>query len=474
MKRKYPIYINGEWVETKDTISVVDKYSGEEFATVCVSSPSDVDAALISAVNTNKSGPLPPYQRYQILTKAANLIEEKADDLALTITREVGKVFRDAKTEVLRAAQVFQIAAEEAKRISGEMIPVEATPGSENRLAYTIRVPIGVVCAISPFNFPFNLATHKIAPALAAGNTVVLKPASATPMSAINLCQILEEAGLPPGYLNLVIGGGNEVGDQLLKDERINFYTFTGSPKVGKYIMSTIGLRKATMELGSNSVTIIHKDADLANAAALCSRMSFVNAGQVCISIQRILIHRDIYDQFSNMLVEESRKLVLGNPLDPQTDIGPMINGAEAARAEAWVNAALQGGATLLIGGKRNGALFEPTILTNVKQDMLVVCEEVFAPVVSLIAYNDFDEAIEIANNSKYGLQAGIFTSSLDTAIEAVRKLEVGGVIINDTSAYRADQAPYGGVKESGIGREGPKYVIQEMTESKLVVFNFK
>lgn len=472
MPEKYSIYINGQWVETQDNITVVDKYSGEIFATVCASSSSEVDDAVTAAVKAYKSGHLSPYQRYQILSKAARLIEKKTDDLARTITYEAGKVFKDAKTEVLRAAQVFQIAAEEAKRICGEMVPIAAAPGSENRLAYTIRVPIGVVCAISPFNFPFNLTAHKIAPALAAGNTVVLKPASATPISAINLCRILEEAGLPPGYLNLVVGGGNEVGDLLLKDKRINFYTFTGSPIVGKKIMSTIGLRKATMELGSNSVTIIHKDADLTKAASLCSRMSFVNAGQVCISIQRILIHQDIYDRFAKMLAEESRRLVLGNPIDPQTDIGPMINEAEAARAEAWVNAALQGGAKLLCGGKRKGTLFEPTILTNVKHDMQVVCEEVFAPVVSLIAYDEFEEAIEVANNSKYGLQAGLFTSSLDIASEAVRKLEVGGVIINDTSVYRADQAPYGGVKESGIGREGPKYAIQEMTESKLVVYN--
>ncbi|KJR48191.1 Aldehyde dehydrogenase [Desulfosporosinus sp. I2] len=472
MKANYPIFINGEWVETKDTISVVNKYSGEVFATVCSSSPSEVDNAVTAAVKAFKSRSLSPSQIYQILTKTSTLIREKADDLALTITLEAGKVFRDAKTEVMRAAQVFLIAAEEAKRISGEVIPIEATSGSGNRLAYTIRVPIGVVCAISPFNFPFNLVAHKIAPALAAGNTVVLKPASATPISAINLCRILEEAGLPPGYLNLVIGGGNDVGDLLLNDERINFYTFTGSPKVGKKIMSTIGLRKSTMELGSNSVTIVHKDADLAKAATLCSRMPFVNAGQVCISIQRLLIHQDIYEQFADMLAEETSKLILGNPLDPQTDIGPMISESEAVRAEAWVSAALQGGATLLCGGKRDGALFEPTILTNVKSNMQVVCEEVFAPVVSLIPYKEFEEAIEIANNSQYGLQAGIFTSSIDVASEATRKLEVGGVIINDTSLYRADQAPYGGIKGSGIGREGPKYAIQEMTESKLVVYN--
>lgn len=472
MPENYALYINGQWLETKNKLDVVDKFTGEVFATVAASSRTEVDAAIASATETFKSGPLSPYQRYKILAKASALMVEKIDELALTISREGGKVFKDAKNEVLRAAQVVEIAAEEAKRISGEMVPAEASPGAENRLAYTLRVPIGVVCAISPFNFPLNLACHKVAPALAAGNTVVLKPASATPISAINLCRILEEAGLPSGYLNLVIGGGSEVGDLLLNDERISFYTFTGSPKVGKKIMSTIGLRKATMELGSNSVTIVHNDADLGKAAALCSRMPFVNAGQVCISIQRLLVHRDIYGQFAKMLAAESRKLVLGNPLDPQTDIGPMISEAEAARAEAWVNAALQGGATLLSGGKRNGSLFEPTILTNVKPDMQVVCEEIFAPVVSLIPYDDFDEAIAIANASKYGLQAGVFTSSLEIAAKAAQKLEVGGVIINDTSAYRVDQAPYGGVKESGIGREGPKYVIQEMTETKLVVFN--
>ncbi|KLU61127.1 NADP-dependent glyceraldehyde-3-phosphate dehydrogenase [Peptococcaceae bacterium CEB3] len=472
MLESYPIYINGQWLETENKLDVADKFSGEVFARVSASGEAEVNAAVSAAQEAFHKPPLPPYRRYEILTKGSALLAERVDELALTITREAGKVFKDARTEVLRAAQVLQIAAEEAKRITGKMIPVEAAPGAENRLAYTVRVPVGVVCAISPFNFPLNLACHKVAPALAAGNTVVLKPSSATPISGINICRVLEEAGLPPGYLNLVVGGGDQVGDLLLKDERIAFYSFTGSAKVGKRIMATVGLRKATMELGSNSVTIVHKDADLEKAAAACSRMPFVNAGQVCISIQRLLVHREIYERFTEMLAAKTRELVLGNPLDPDTDLGPMISEAEAIRAESWVKAALQGGAILVSGGKRKGALFEPTILTNVEPDMKVVCEEVFAPVVSVIPYDDFDEAIKVTNASKYGLQAGVFTSSIEIANKAARELEVGGVIINDTSVYRADQTPYGGVKESGNGREGPKYAIQEMTEPKLVVFN--
>lgn len=472
MHDKYSLYIGGQWVKTENTMDVVDKYTGERFAVVCTASAAEVVAAVGEAAKSFKTTRITSFERYKVLARTSELLSENVEDLALTIAREGGKVLKDARTEVLRASQVFLLAAEEAKRICGEMIPIEATPGAENRLAYTIRVPVGVVCAISPFNFPINLTVHKVAAALAAGNSVVLKPASATPVSAVKLCQILEQAGLPAGYINLVIGSGSEVGDLLLRDERVNFYTFTGSPAVGRKIMATIGLRKSTMELGSNSATIVHHDADLTRAAALCARSSFANAGQVCISVQRILVHHAIYAEFCAAMIKETKKLVVGNPLDPETDVGPMISESEAVRAETWVKAAVAGGAQILSGGRRHGSLFEPTILVDVKPDMQVVCEEVFAPIVSLLPYQDIEEAIEQANTSKYGLQAGIFTASIDIAAKAAQQLEVGGVIINDTSNYRADLVPYGGVKKSGIGREGPKYAIQEMTEPRLVVFN--
>ncbi|MGM7721747.1 aldehyde dehydrogenase family protein [Metabacillus sp. Hm71] len=469
----YPLYINGKWIETKERTEVKNKYTNETFATMGLASSTDVDSAISSARKTfDTEKRLSPYKRYEILKKAADLLLEEKDELAKIITMEVGKPYKDSLVEVERAAQTIEISAEEAKRIHGEGIPVEASPGSENRMAFTIRVPVGVVCAITPFNVPLNLVAHKIAPALAAGNTVVLKPAEKTPIIAAKFVQILERAGLPAGYLNMISGPGSVIGELLIQDPRINLYTFTGSPSVGLKIKNGIGLRKASLELGSNSAVIVHDDADLEKAAALCAGKSFANAGQVCISVQRIYVHRSVEEEFLAKLKAATDKLVVGDPFSTNTDIGPMISEQEAQRAEDWVNEAVEQGAKLVTGGRREGSLYYPTILSQTKADMKVICEEVFAPIVSVIAYDTLDEAYSLVNQSKYGLQAGIFTSSLNIAMEAAKKIHTGGLMINDASQYRADQMPYGGVKESGWGKEGPKYAIEEMTEERIVVIN--
>ena len=472
-KEHYPLYINGEWVDTVSQTEVKNKYTNEIFATIGLASKKEVDAAIASARATfDREKGLSPYERYDILKKTADYMLEAKEELAKIITMEVGKPYKDSVVEVERAAQTFEISAEEAKRIHGEGIPVEASPGSENRMAFTVRVPVGVVCAITPFNVPLNLVAHKLAPALAAGNTVILKPAEVTPIIAAKLVGILEKAGLPKGYVNMISGPGAMIGDLLIEDPRINLYTFTGSPAVGLRIKNRIGLRKACLELGSNSAVIVHSDADMEKAAKLCAGKSFANAGQVCISVQRIYVHSSIIKEFAAKLKEEAEKLVVGDPFDVQTDIGPMISEKEAVRAESWVKEAVEQGAAIITGGKRDGAIYYPTILSQVKEDMKVICEEVFAPIVSLVAYDNIEEAYHLVNQSKYGLQAGIFTSSLNIAMEATKKIHTGGIIINDASQFRADQMPYGGVKESGWGKEGPKYAIEEMTEEKIVVIN--
>ncbi|MDA8334058.1 MAG: aldehyde dehydrogenase family protein [Peptococcaceae bacterium] len=466
-----PLYIDGRWRTTGDHLGVTNKYTGEVMAKVAVSGPAEVDAACAAARRALAESPLTPWQRYQILSRVSAAILERREEIALTIAREAGKPLKEALVEAGRAANTFRLSAEEATRIHGEMVPL-GSAGTENRFAYTIRVPVGVVCAITPFNFPLNLVAHKVAPALAAGNTVVLKPASATPLSSLTLCHLLEEAGLPPGCLNLVVGGGAGVGEMLLGDGRLDFYTFTGSPPVGRHIRDRVGLRPVTLELGSNSATIVHGDADLERAAAACGRMAFANAGQVCISVQRIMVERRVLEDFCRLLVESAARLVVGDPTDPGTDVGPMISLEAAVKAENRVREAVEGGARLLTGGRRDGVMFHPTVLTAVRPDMKVVCEEVFAPVVTVIPYDGFEEALDLVNDSRFGLQAGVFTRSLDLAMRAAQRLDVGGVMINDTSAFRADEMPYGGEKGSGAGREGPRWAVAEMSRTRVVVLN--
>jgi acyl-CoA reductase-like NAD-dependent aldehyde dehydrogenase len=468
---KEKLFVNGQWIETNNTHKVYNKFSGELFSEVSIADKSIVDQAVEAAVKAHKETTFAPDFRYKVLMCASELLLENREEFAEIIAKEGGKPITDAKAEVNRSASTFQIAADETKKLVGEVIPNYNVQG---RFLYTVKKPVGVVAAITPFNFPLNLVVHKVAPALAAGNPVILKPASDTATVAIKLCELLEKAGVPKGYLQCVVGSGSTVGEQLLNDERIAHYTFTGSPGVGKHIQKTIGLRKATLELGSNSATIVHGDADIAKAAAKLAKMSFAHAGQICISVQRIYVQDSVMVPFLEKFLEEVKLLKVGDPLDPATNVGPMINVKEAERIEQWVQEAQEAGAEILTGGKREGSIFYPTVITKAKKGMKVIDEEVFAPVVTVLGYDSIEEAIELVNDSKYGLQAGIYTSDLSLSYKIPYLLEVGGVVINDTCCFRTDQMPYGGVKESGNGKEGPAYAIQELVETVTVVVNLE
>ncbi|MEJ8546946.1 aldehyde dehydrogenase family protein [Brevibacillus borstelensis] len=468
----YGNYIDGKWQASGDTFAVMNKYTGEELARVSKASKEDVEKAVTNALHTFQTKKLSPVERYKILMRAADIIKERKQELALILVAEVGKVLKDARGEIDRGIQTLIASAEEAKRIAGQGVPL-GQPGNESKMAFTVRVPVGVIGAITPFNFPFNLTVHKVGPALAAGNTVVLKPAEMTPIIALKLAEILEEAGLPAGFLNVVNGFGPETGQYLLEDERIAMFTFTGSPGVGRHIKSATGIRRVTLELGNNSPNIVHRDApDLGQAAELCVTRGFSNAGQACISVQRVYVHRDVYESFVERAVKVAQSLRVGDPTDPATDVGPMISEKEAKRAEAWISEAIEQGAKAACGGRREGAILYPTVLVNVTPEMKVVCQEVFAPVISIIPFDDIEDAFRQANDSRLGLQVGLFTSNLQLAMRAVHELEFGGVIINDVSTFRADVMPYGGVKDSGIGKEGPRWAVEEMTEERVVVIN--
>jgi acyl-CoA reductase-like NAD-dependent aldehyde dehydrogenase len=470
--RSYDLYIGGEWVKAESYIPVLHKYTGECIARIAKACQQHVTEAVEAAWETFKADKLTPFQRYKILLKASELMEERRDEMERSLIREVGKTRKDAMNELDRTINTLRLSAEEAKKIHGEMIPLQATEGSENRLGFTIRVPKGVIGAITPFNYPLLLSTHKIAPALAAGNTLVVKPATVTPIATFLLVEILEEAGLPKGYVNIVTGAGSQVGEWLLDEERIAMYTFTGSGEVGRRIKERSGMRPVALELGNNSPNIVHLDADLELAARQTAARSFHNAGQACIAVQRIYVHESVMQAFSDLYISHVHQLKVGNPEDPETDVGPMISEKEASRTEEWVQEAISQGARSLLPVKREGALFYPAVLVDTRPEMKVVCREVFAPVVTIIPYSDLDEAFAQANDSEYGLQAGIFTRDLNVAMKAARVLEYGGVVINDVSTYRNDVMPYGGVKNSGLGKEGPRYAVEEMTEERMVVIN--
>lgn len=467
----YGLYVNGDWVNTKELMEVTNKYSLEVAYTTAIAEEHHVNKAVQSAKDSLKVA-FTPYNRFKVLQKASQLLLEQKEKFAKVLAVEVGKPIRESLGEVERAAQTLEISAEEAKRINGEGVPVEAAPGSENRMAFTIKVPVGVIAAITPFNVPLNLVCHKIGPALAAGNSVVLKPAEVTPICALMLAKLFEEAGLPKGRLNVVTGHGPEIGDWLLANKDVNMFTFTGSPRVGEIIRQKAGLRKVALELGNNSATIVHSDANLEQASTLVAQKSFNNAGQVCISVQRVYVHENVFSEFVSKLKEKTEKFEVGNPLEQTTDIGPMIRLSEAERVDSWVKEAVAEGATIVTGGKRDGAFYYPTILTNVNDNMKVCRQELFGPVVTVAPYSDKEEVIRKVNDSDYGLQAGLFTKDLEFAMKAAREIEVGGLIVNDASAYRVDHMPYGGVKRSGTGKEGPKYAIEEMTEERIVVIN--
>lgn len=465
------LYIDGRWVATPRAVEVRHKWTGKLLGRVGLAEREHVEAAVAAAQRAARR-PLDAYRRYVILRDAARMIEEQAEAFARLIAQEGGKPLKDARAEVERGIQTLTLSAEEAKRLHGETVPLDAAPGGTGRVGVALRVPVGVVAAIAPFNFPLNLVLHKVGPALAAGNAVVLKPATATPLTAVRLCEIFERAGLPAGFLNLVVGPGDPIGDWLVESPAVRLVTFTGSPAVARRIQARAGLKKVVLELGNNSANIVHADADLPRAAELLARKAYGSAGQFCVSVQRIYVHRDVAGRFADLMAEAAARLKVGDPEDPETDVGPLISEAEARRVEAWIEEAVAGGARVLCGGRRTGALVEPTLLAGVRPDMKVVCQEVFGPVASIVPYDDFDEAVRLVNDSPYGLQAGVFTRDLALAWKAALEIECGGVIINDTSSFRADLMPYGGVKESGVGREGPRYAVEEMTEVRMVVFN--
>jgi succinate-semialdehyde dehydrogenase/glutarate-semialdehyde dehydrogenase len=451
---------------------VSDKFTAEPIATVANASREQVAEAVQAAATAFACQRLAPYRRYEILHRAAALVESRREAFSSTIVSESGFTISDAENEVARAVQTLLGCAEEAKRIAGEVVPIDGAPGQEHRLAFTLRLPVGVVCAITPFNSPLNTVAHKVGPALAAGNAVVLKPATHTPLTAALFCEILAEAGVPAGHLNLVHGTGSEVGMWLLEEPEIAFYTFTGSTQVGRTIQRTIGLRRSQLELGSISSTIVCEDADLARAVPRCINASFRKAGQVCTSVQRLYVHRAVLDGFVHSLVEVTMKARVGDPRDGATLVGPMIGVGEAERAAAWVNEAVAQGARLACGGRREGALLFPTIIVDATSRMRVMCDEIFAPVISIVPYESLDAAMGEINATPYGLAAGIFTTNVNTAMKAARQLNVGTVHVNETSSSRVDVMPYGGMKDSGFGREGPKYAIREMTDERLVTWN--
>jgi acyl-CoA reductase-like NAD-dependent aldehyde dehydrogenase len=414
---------------------------------------------------------LPAYERGAILNRAAQLIEAQPDDLARLMAQESGKPLRYARGEAARAVETFAFAADEARRLHGETVPLDASRGGTGRFGYYVRVPVGVIAAITPFNFPLNLVAHKIAPAIAAGCPLVLKPAPATPLTALRLADLLHEAGLPAGAFEVVTGGA-DVGAWLTTDPRIAMITFTGSVGVAREITKTAGIRRVTLELGGNAATVIDADGNVEHAVSRTVMGSFAYSGQTCISVQRIYIHRERYAEFRQRFVDAAQALVLGDPLDASTDIGPVINEPAAQRIEAWVNEAVHQGAAVITGGARQGRLMPPVVLENVSESMAVMCQEVFGPVVSLVPFDDFEAVLARVNDSPFGLQAGVYTRDLNKALRAVDKLHVGGVMINDVPTFRVDHMPYGGVKDSGVGREGPRFAVEEMTTLKMVVIN--
>jgi acyl-CoA reductase-like NAD-dependent aldehyde dehydrogenase len=469
--KPYRLYIDGKWVDGKETLPVIDKYTGETIGQVPVASKEMTDRAIGAAHAAFPSySRLPAHKRFRILEKAAQLLDRHKEEIATIICREAGKAWKYSLGEVLRAAETFQFSAEEAKRIHGETIPMDASTAGEGRIGYYLRCPVGVVAAITPFNFPLNLVAHKVGPALAVGNAMVLKPASTTPLTAVRLAEILEEAGLPPGVFNLVVGSGGTVGEWVTVDPRVGKISFTGSPPVGERIIRKAGLKKVTMELGNNSGTIVEPDADLNAAIPRCVVSAFANSGQVCISLQRLYVHKTIGHRFTERFVEETRKLKVGNPVEKDCDVGPMIDLAEAERAEAWVKEAVAAGAKVLVGGKREGRVMHPTVLVNVRPEMKVMCQEPFAPLVSICEYEKFEDAVEMVDDSPFGLQAGVYTNDIRKAMYAVDRINVGGVMINDTSIFRVDHMPYGGNKLSGLGREGVRFTCEEMTNIKMVM----
>lgn len=469
MAKEYKILIGGEWRTTGRELKVTSPYDDSLVGVTYLAGEKELKEAAEAASRAFEvlKG-FPSYKRADMIQKVIQGLKDREEELARTIALEAGKPIIDSRGEVRRAVNTFQIAMEESKRLEGTVMPLDIIAGSEGRVGIVKRFPVGPVLGITPFNFPLNLVAHKVAPAMSCGNPVIIKPASKTPLTAIILGEIITEAGWPDGGVNIVPSSGEDA-EKLISDDRIRKITFTGSARVGWGLKSKAGTKRVTLELGGNAGVIVHDDADIDYAAKRCTTGAFAYAGQICISVQRIYVQKNIFERFKNIFLENCGNLKLGDPLDESTNVGPMIEEAALARTEAWVKEALSEGAGLLAGGRRRGRFFEPTVLTDTKQSMKVCGEEVFAPVVNLEPYNTFEEAVNEVNRGIYGLRAGVFTRDTGRIFYAFEKLDVGGVIVNDVPTYRVDSMPYGGVKMSGFGREGIRYAIEEMTEIKIL-----
>lgn len=469
---EYGALIDGQWLKTGDAIEVRSPYDDALVAVIHRAGAKEIEAAIVAAVKAfETTRHIPAWQREEILLKISQGIAQRREEFARTIALEAGKPIKTARAEVDRAIFTFKVAAEESKRIYGEIVPLDWLPGAEGRVAHILRVPLGPVAGISPFNFPLNLVAHKVAPALAAGCPILIRPATQTPVSSLKLGELVLEAGWPAGGFAVTPSTTREA-SPLVEDDRLKKLTFTGSPAVGWALKARAGKKRVTLELGGNAGNIIHADADVAYAAGRVVFGGFSYAGQSCISVQRVYAHADIYEDFVDELIPRVKALKVGNPLDEETDVGPVIDPGAAERVESWVKEAVGRGAEVLTGGKREGNLWQPTVLASLEEDMRVSCQEVFAPLVGLYRYTDVHQAIRAVDTSDFGLQAGLFTNDWRVIQAAFDGIEVGGLMVNDVSTFRVDHMPYGGVKDSGQGREGLRYAIEEMTEMKLLTFN--
>ncbi|WP_102348413.1 aldehyde dehydrogenase family protein [Bacillus sp. Marseille-P3661] len=470
---KQRLLINGEWVESDEYLELKSPYSGDVIAKIPVATEEQTALAIEAAEQAkDKMANMTSLQRSLILENLVERLKARKEEAAQIIAKEAAKPIRTARQEVERTIETYKFAAEEAKRIHGETLPLDAAAAGSGRVAYTSYEPLGVIGAITPFNFPMNLVAHKIGPAIAAGNTIVLKPASQTPLSSIFIAELLQESGLPAGALNIITGKGSVVGEKIVQDPRVKLITFTGSPEVGIGIRNRAGLKRVVLELGSNSALIIDKNVDIDSIIDRCVVGAFSFQGQVCISLQRIYVHEEVYSNFVQKFVEKTNELVIGDPLDDSTDVSALISEGDVKRTVNWIDEAQELGGKLATGGKVEGNILYPTVILNADTKAKVSCQEVFGPIVLINQFKTIEEAFNMVNDSRFGLQAGIYTDNVHTALDAADKLHVGGVMINDIPTFRVDHMPYGGVKESGMGREGIKYSIEEMLEMKLVVWN--
>ena len=464
--------IGGEWRGSDDVMEVRFPYDGSLVDAVSMASAADMDDAMAAAAKGFEvTRRLPSHKRSEILQNMVRLLRERFDEVVDAMIMEGGKNRKTAVGETSRALETLKVSSEEARRLGGEVFSIDWTAAGENRQGFTRRLPVGTVLGITPFNYPINLACHKIGPAIAVGNAIILKPAEKTPLSSVILAEIVLEAGYPPGAFSMINAWGRDT-EMMVTDPRIAMISFTGSGSVGWMLKSKAGQKKVALELGGNAGLIVHNDADLAVAAGEAAAGGFANAGQNCISVQRLLVQKDVFEEFTDLFVDQVKALKVGDPRDADVDIGPMISLGDAERAESWVNEAQRAGASLLFGGKRDGTMFPPTVMTETSPDMRVNCQEVFAPVVTVSPYDTWDDAVATINDTPYGLQAGLFTNDVKRIMDAWERIEVGGLQVNSASTFRVDHMPYGGIKASGYGREGIKFAMEDMTELRLMVLN--